>query len=186
MFLTQDQEFLRRVLDETRALRRGQALRLLRLHDPDKRPDQLEAALRQMRYLGLIVLPEDDLIIPAELRGEAVDPVMLEAVNVMLDLTGTDLEDLSGRRAPFLLSFLTTLKDGSISAFSILPVPPGRENAALLRLPPPDALHKRHTVIFLLSELSQRERLETPLPHYFALRDGGRLRYFKGGGARRD
>lgn len=185
MYLTQDQQFLQKVLEETHALRRTQALRLLRLHDPNKRPDQLEAALRQMRYIGLVTLPDDGLIIPAQLRKEPVDPIMLDAVDVMLDLTGKDLEDLSGRRPPFQLSFLTTLKDGSISAFSILHVPVGHEHELLLRLPAPDELHRRHTVIFLLAELSQREQLAAAQPHYFALRDGGRLRYFKGGGAHR-
>lgn len=181
MYLTRDQQYLMSILKETRCLTRRQALRLLRARTPQKEEAQVDAALRQLRYLGRIRPLDERVIALAEDGGRAADRGMLEAVDVMLDLCGRGLEDLSARRPPFKLVFLTTLDDGTISVFAVLPVEPGREGEAVTRLEVVPA-EPHQSVIFLLSDLSQRALISVQRPHYFAVRDNGRLRYFKGGG----
>lgn len=182
MYLTQDQRFLLSVLKETRCLTRRQVLRLLRVRTPGKEEAQADAALRQLRYLGKIRPVGEQVIALAGDGGREPDRDMLEAVDVMLDLCGHGLETLSAHRPPFKLVFLTTLDGGTISVFAVLPVAPGQEAEAVTRLEMVPA-EPHQSIIFLLSDLSQRALISVRRPHYFAARDNGRLRYFKGGGA---
>lgn len=179
MYLTENQAYLLSVLDESHYLRCMQAYLLLRLKEPWKTPEQADAAMRQMRYLGRAVfLNGGDVIALPEYREKPPDTGMLDAVDVMLDLAGKELLRISAHKPPFKLCFLTSQPDGGIGSYAVMPVERGREAAVSAEVQLAEA--DRRTVVFLLSDWSQHEAVQTGLPHYFMLRDHGKRRYFKG------
>lgn len=178
MYLTENQAYLLSVLRETHYLRCAQAYLLLRLKEPWKTPEQADAAMRQLRYLGRAVFLEGNVIALPEYREKAPDTGMLDAVDVMLDLAGKELLRISAHKSPFKLCFLSSQADGGIGSFAVMPVELGREAAVSAQVQLAEA--DRRTVVFLLSDWSQHEAVHTGLPHYFMLRDGGKRRYFKG------
>lgn len=179
MYLTENQAYLLSVLDETRYLRCAQAYLLLRLKEPWKTPEQADAAMRQLRYLGRAVfLDGGNVIALPEYREKTPDAGMLDAVDVMLDLAGKELLRISARKPPFKLCFLAAQPDGGIGSFAVMPVERGREAVVSAQVQLEEA--DRRTVVFLLSDWSQHEAVHTGLPHYFMLRDNGKRRYFKG------
>ena len=118
---------------------------------------------------------------------------MLAAVDVMLDLAGDSLLDLSARTPPFKLCFLAG-RGETLSSYGIIPVREGQEPRICSLLEKLRA--DQRTIIFLLDSMRQAT-FKTTLPHYFAVRehgrssdestrmkstafDGGRYRYFKG------
>lgn len=181
MYLTENQVYLLSVLDETQCLTRRQAFALLRLREPWKTMDQSDAALRQLRYLSKIVYLTDDIVALSGRIGQPPDRAMLEAVDVMLDLTGTVLLRLSAHKRPFQLCFLTRLPGGGLGSYAVLPVELRREAECLQAAR--GAENGQRTVVFLLENWQQHKALQGEFPHYFVLREGGRRRYFKGGGA---
>lgn len=80
----------------------------------------------------------------------------------------------------YKLCFLLEREDHRLDLFGVLPVEPGREQISciLLAQQPKDV-----TVLFDLSSLEQHRLLQIPQRHYFVVRQDGRLRFFKGGGA---
>lgn len=181
MYLTEDQWQILAVLKETRCLRPNQALRLLRAGGAQKTKPQVNAALRQLRYMGELIFLSESVVALPECRGQEPDGDMLDAVDVMLDLTGERLEGVAAHRAPFLLRFLATRKDGRLASFALLAVESGREAESVALAENADGDHR--AVVFLLRDIEQRGKLRTALPHYFAIRENGRFRYFKGGEA---
>lgn len=181
VYLTENQAYLLSVLEETQCLSRRQAFALLRLREPWKTLEQTDTALRQLRHINQTVYLADDVVALAACLGQPPDSAMLEAVDVMLDLAGTEILSFSVHKPPFKLCFLTSLPGGGAGSFALLPVESGREAERLQAVQ--GAAHDQFTVVFLLEDWSQHEKLQAAFPHYFALRDGGKRRYFKGGGA---
>ena len=104
MYLFEDQKFFLSVLRQTDFIRPDQALPLLRLFDPRKTQGQAEALIRQLRYAGELAFSGQLLCSPEMLKKQP-DPEMLEALDIMLALSGRRLLDVS-RHPPCKLSFL--------------------------------------------------------------------------------
>ena len=175
MFLTDDQRYLLSVLDRTACMRVRQAAALLRLLNGRESQRYTESALRQLRYLGKIIFQGDDVISLPYHNSYDVDT--LSAIDVMLDMTERRLLAVAVK-APFTLCFLTERGD-SARGFAVMTVPSGKEaRSALLAESAPAG---QRTVIFLLSDIEQRELIRFPAPHYFAVRDeNAGYRYFQG------
>ena len=100
---------------------------------------------------------------------------ILAAVDVMLDISdGTPL-DIGGESAPFALRFLTD--DGErVGSYGIIIVPPNGEARVNFQIE--EVSTNAYTIIFLLADHTQRELIKTFQPHYFAVRDGDKYRYY--------
>ena len=182
MLLTKDQQFLLGVLRETGWMRRDQVLPLMRLYDPTKVQSHCEAILRYLRYAGELIPMDDGLICLAERREKAVNHEMLCALDILLALASGPPIQLTSRVPPYTLRFLLEREGGRIDAFAVLPVEPGRESITgiLLAQQPQDV-----TVLLFLTNLEQHRLLHLRQRHYFIIRQEGRLRFFKGGDARK-
>lgn len=180
MLLTNDQRYLLSILRETGYMRRTQVLPLMRLYDPSKEERHCEAILRHLRYAGELTPIGGDLVCLADLRERKADQGMLRALDILLALAAGPPLQITSRKAPYKLCFLLEREDHRLDLFGVLPVAPGREQISciLLAQQPKDV-----TVLFDLSSLEQHRLLQIPQRHYFVVRQDGRLRFFKGGGA---
>jgi len=177
MFMTTpDQEYILSILNTTKAMRKLQAALLLKKLDSGKTEQYVDHCLGQLRHIRKIALIKELLTLP-HLYNAVPDEDMLAAVDIMLDLTDKKVLAVTASAPPYKLCFLSEQKNG-IGNYAIAVVHPGLEpiiTASLL-----NSAHENRTVIFLLSELSQAERIKTTMPHFFAVPDSGKLRYLSG------
>ena len=174
--ITPDQEYLLSVLNATRAMRIGQAARLLAKLGGWKDAEYAARCLGQLRHIRKVCISGDMVALPS-VNGAPADEDMLAAVDVMLDLTEIRVQEASSSVQPYKLCFLSEQKNG-IGNYAVMAVRPSVEAAASAKL---DASgHGGRTVIFLLSDISQAEGIKTALPHFFALNDCGKCRYLSG------
>ena len=104
----------------------------------------------------------------------AAEPYHADAIDVMLDLTDRRVVSVEGGRSLYKLRFLSE-HENKLGRFAVIALH-GRSakkvNESLSGIP------AGHTVVFLLHDALQKDRIKTSLPHCFAIRDGGRYRYF--------
>lgn len=173
MFLTtRDQERVLSVLEKTGCLRIDQAARLLN----DIGGKYAERVLRQLRYMQKIYRKTDTAVTLPHRAERPLDTDMLAAVDIMLDIAGGNLLAVSSGKPPFKLCFLTETGEG-VGSYAVLIVPKGAE--AQINFHMDEAVSQPRTLILMLEDIAQRERLTIPLPHFFAVFDGG-YRYFEG------
>lgn len=175
--ITPEQEYVLGVLQKTKVMRRTHAYRLLKMLG-GRNERYVDRCLEQLRHIRKIVFKPEDLITLPLLYKAPADDEMLSAIDVMLDLTRFKVSALTADRPPHKLCFLTE-QDDSMGSYSVVIVRPGQEATVLASLS--FSAFEDSTVIFLLSELSQKDSIKTKLPHYFATYDGGKYRYFEGG-----
>jgi hypothetical protein len=132
--------------------------------------------LNQLRHLGKIRLGGDGIAVLPRLAVKGVDDDMLDALDVMLDISNGAPAAIASGVPPFKLCFLAERGD-RLASYGVVTAAPGDERRVCFLL---DADKTERTVIFITRDAARTERLTTALPHYFAVRDGGRLRYFKG------
>jgi len=173
--MTNVQEYLLSVLEQTICMKTNQAGRLINIAGLQKSGPHINSILRQLRYLGKIIFFGND-IISLPYHGY-YDSEMLAAIDIMLDMTEKNILAVNTNQ-PFKLCFLTELENG-IGNFAILPVPAGMEKGLAALVAETNA--EKKTVIFLLADIRQKALLNLKTPHYFAIRDeAGEFRYFKG------
>jgi hypothetical protein len=173
---TPDQDRVYRVLEQTGWMTVLQARRVLRVSSSTVPEEYARRVLKQLRYLQKARPVTDDIFVLPRLAGKPVDTDMLAAADVMLDLTGDSLLALSSKKPPFKLCFLSGHGD-TVTSYGIVSVREGEERQVNFLLEGmPD---EKRTVIFLIHYPEQQALFRTILPHYFAVFDGGKRRYFK-------
>ena len=179
-YTTTEQNLIMQILEQTGWMRTEHVLRLMQGKDPKAELWQAEKSLRQLRYMGKLVFQDGGAVSLPYLP--AADPVMLDAVTVMLDIADGAPNAVSSTKKPYLLTFLALMgpKKDRLTGFGILPVPDGEERQALLLAHSSDL---PHVPVFLLSHEQQQKEISLPSRHYFALCREGRFQYREGGGA---
>jgi len=174
MFLTNDQNYLLSILEHTICMKTDQAARLINMGGQQKNESYFNSCLRQLRYLGKIIFVRGN-IISLPYHGY-YDIEMLDVIDVMLDMAEKSILAVNTNK-PFKLCFLTELENG-IGNFAVLPVPQGKEKRLAIEISEANA--EKKTVIFLLSDIKQKDLLNLSTPHYFAIRgENGEYKYFK-------
>lgn len=160
-------------------IRADQVLPLLRIYEPRKERNQAEAMLRRLRYLGLLTFPAEGLISLPELRCETPDRERLLALDVLLALKPEKVLQLSIQE-PYKLCFLLQRADGWIDYFAVMPVQSGHEAriCQLLQAEP-----RQYVFLLPLENVAQHQKITLTRSHFFILRQGGGLRFYKGGEA---
>ncbi len=102
MLLSVQQRYILDLLRQIKCLRRKQLIRMLRSRFPRSDGRELpenavDAMLRQLRHCTSDVLFDGDLVL---LIGAKPNERMLEAVDVMLELTGGNAQDISIKQEP--------------------------------------------------------------------------------------
>ena len=179
MNLTEDQRYFMDILEAAGFVRTDQVLPLLRVNEPQKEKNHAEAMLRRLRYLGRLTLSSEGLICLPELRNMPPDREMLLALDVLLALHPERLLRVSIQR-PYKLCFLLQRADGWIDYFAVMPVPIGHEGriSQLLQAEP-----KNYIFLLPLEDAAQHKQIALARSHYFILRQGEHLRFYKGGEA---
>ena len=175
--LTPDQQYILSILSATNVMRKDQAVKLLGKLDSTITNVYALRCLDQLRHIRKIVWKTESVFTPPMLYSFPVDGDMLSAVDIMLDLTSQKVSSISAGPSPYKLCFLSE-EVNNLRAFAVTIVKPGSEcmiNASL-----PGANNSR-TVILLITDRSQKNSIETSLPHYYAIRDSDRYRYFEPG-----
>jgi hypothetical protein len=175
MYLTTpEQERLYTIIDKTGCMTTAQAERILPQKNPDA-PESFSArVLRQLQYQQKVRFVSESVLTLPHLVERAPDRDMLAAVDIMLDITNGAPMDMSVKTPPFKLCFLAE-QNGQIGSYGIIIAVPGNERRLNFQLEGTE----RRTVIFLLTSPKQSEKIQTTLPHYFAVADCGKYRYFK-------
>jgi len=176
--ITPDQEYILDILRKTRVMRTDQAAKLLSVIDAGKSEQYTARLLNQLQHMQKIAWKTDSLFTTPLLYKAPVDDEMLSAVDIMADLTDYRVASLSSYSKPYKLCFYTEQGD-SIGSYAVIFVSPGDEMKITAALH--DADKDDRTIIFLSSEPIQREIIKTSLPHFFAIRDNGKYRYYEGG-----
>ena len=170
---TPDQEYIMLVLQAAKVMRKTQACKLLSKLDSRKTDQYTGRCLDQLRYMQRVYLTGDMLMLP-RLYNAPADEDMLAAIDIMLDLTDIRIHAISASTPPYKLCFLAEQKNG-MGSYAVFAASPGSE--ALISAKLQNSGQNVHTVIFLISEISQAESIKTAMPHFFALPDGGNYRY---------
>jgi hypothetical protein len=175
--ITPTLEYVLSVLDATKVMRKEQAFKLLKKFDAGKTEEHLIRDLRQLKHIQKIVWKSDDVLTTPLLFNEPTDEEMLSAIDIMLDLTDRRILSISRGPAPYTLRFVSEYRD-RVKAFAVIIVNARSERSIKALLP---GGSDECTIIFVISSLSQKDRIKTSLQHFFAVRDGGRYRYYRKG-----
>ena len=176
---TPEQDYILSILKVVKVLRKSQAVRLLKKLDGSKNEQCWERCFGQLGHIRKIAWLSDDLFTMPLLQRNAVDEDMLQAVDVMLDLTDIRVQSLSSSKPPYNLCFLAEQKK-DFGSYAIIIARPGTE--AVITASLNNSGQDGRTVVFILSDPSQTQGIKTSLPHFFAISDGSKYRYFSGGG----
>lgn len=178
MFITsREQEHILSVLQKTKFMRKDQAVRLLSTGGFTRTAEYTMRCLEQLRHIRKIKWITADIFTLPIMYMEPVDDEMLLAIDVMLDLVGAGITALTAPPPPFKLCFFAG-RDNNLGSYAVSIVRPGHEAEVTALLCGAEKLC--HAVIFILSDLSQKDGIKTTLPHFFAVKDGGKYRYFRG------
>ena len=169
--LTQAQEKILSLMEQTGCLRIDQAARIL----GDDSGDYARRVLSQLRHMQRVYMPGETTAVLFHLSRQPPDADMLRAVDVLLDISGGNPLAVSAGAPPLKLRFLVEAEGGRIGSYAVVVVPPGREEVLSFQLENTE----RRTLILLLEDLSQRDKLVIRQPHYFAVFDE-RLHYYEG------
>lgn len=178
---TPDQDYILDVLKKTKFMRTEQAFRLLKAVDGRKNEQYAEGMLRQLKHMQKIIWHDDSNTIfslPNQ-YGKPVDEEMLSAIDIMTELNDVKIVSVSSNNPLYKLSFITGQED-SLSDYAVIFVSHGSEAAVSAALN--DMNPGSRTVILLLSDFGQKDSITAVVPHYFAVYDNGKYRYFEGGG----
>lgn len=167
------------VLRVTGFVRMDQVLPLLRIYEPHKELNHAEAMLRRLRYLGLLTAAGEGMISLPKLRCEAPDWETLFSLDILLALKPEKLLQVSVQ-PPYKLCFLLQRPDGWIDYFAVMPVELGHETriCQLLQAEP-----KQYVFLLPLEDAAQHLKIRLTRSHFFILRQGDGLRFYKGGEA---
>lgn len=179
MNLTEDQRYFLSILRETGFIRLDQVLPLLRINEPQKEIIHAGALLRRLRYMGLLARSGDGCICLPDLLRDSPDSEILLSLDVLLALRPERLLQVSARQ-PYKLCFLLQRSDGWIDYFAVMPVQPGHEGRISQLL---QAEQKNYVFLLPLENMEQHRQITLSRSHFFVLRQGERLRFYKGGEA---
>lgn len=173
MFLSVQQKYIVETVRKLGCLRREQLLALVR--EKYRRPDlvltnqRLDAMLRQLRFGVESIRLEGDMVC---LPGVEPDPRLLEAVDVMLELSeGTPLEFQTVRDVPFLLRF--SLGGDTLRLFSVA-------DLLLPDLPERTQRRRMERIVWIAEDGTAPSGLILPRRHFFAVRQQGGTHRFYG------
>ena len=175
--VTPDQKYILSVLDATKIMRKSQVVKLLSKLGAGYTEDYALRCLLQLKYIRKVAWKTDDVLAVPMMFNEPIDEDMLSAIDVMLDLTDKQILSVAAGPEPYKLRFLSAGDEGA-KGFAVIAFNTG--TASKIKTSIPDA-PDGHTIIFLLSHMHQSDRVKTTLPHYYAVRDGGKYRYFRKG-----
>ena len=179
MNLTEDQQYFLSILRETGFIRPDQVLPLLRINEPQKEIIHAGALLRRLRYMGLLARSGDGCICLPDLLRDRPDSEILLSLDVLLALRPERLLKVSARQ-PYKLCFLLQRSDGWIDYFAVMPVRAGHEGRISQLL---QAEQKNYVFLLPLENMEQHRQITLSRSHFFVLRQGERLRFYKGGEA---
>jgi hypothetical protein len=137
------------------------------------------ALLRRLRYMGLLARSGDGCICLPDLLRDRPDSEILLSLDVLLALRPERLLQVSARQ-PYKLCFLLQRSDGWIDYFAVMPVQPGHEGRISQLL---QAEQKNYVFLLPLENMEQHRQITLSRSHFFVLRQGERLRFYKGGEA---
>ncbi len=163
MFLSVQQKYIVETVRRLGCLRREQLLVLVRerFRRPDLvlTPERLDAMLRQLRFGVESIRLEGDMVC---LPGVEPDPRLMEAVDVMLELSeGTPLDFQTVRDVPFLLRF--SLGGDTLRLFSVA-------DLLLPDLPERTQRRRMERIVWIVEDGVAPENLVLPRRHFFAVR----------------
>jgi len=172
---TPEQDYILAILKATGIMRKTQAVKLLDKLGGCKGESHWERCFRQLGHIRKIAWVSDGLFTLPLLRRAPVDGDMLRAIDIMADLTDARVRAVTASTPPYKLCFLAEQRKG-FGSYSIAIARPGAE--ALLTAAMQNHAQDGRTVVFLLSSPSQAGLVKTPLPHFFAVPEGGGYRYY--------
>jgi len=178
MFLTWQQEKLLGLLRQCTFLRRRDAVSFLR---QCRLPEPLAVkTIQQLIRMKKLIALDDSVLCRPLLSARAPKPQLLQALSIMIQIGGSKIVSASVEEFPFTLTFV--VEQSAAACFAVLFVLEGSEQVQLSRLAqskPPDCM-----VIFMLEHERQMGKINTTLPHVFAVPSDEQHRFFEGGDAR--
>ena len=174
MLLTNQQKFLLDAVKQLGCVREDQLVDLIRPVFCQRRPDivpiLVRSAMSQLRQCGTELRQGGDVFLRP---GVLVDSAVLEAVDVMLQLSGCQPADYKRGTPPVLLRFAIQ-SEKSYSVFLVA--------KAADRLPE-NVIAPEDRIILLFDGLGQPKALPVSNKQFFAVRQGdGTHRFFAPGG----
>ena len=177
MLLSIQQRYILDLLQQLKCLRRTQVDFLIRRQFPRRDGSELpsgavDAMLRQLRHCTGDVLLEDGIV---RLLSAAPDARILDAVDVMLELTDGRVQNISiGREPPALLRF--ALEGERLRLFTVADLD-GTLPQALSAMP----RQKSERIVWISASGSTSMQLILPPKHFFAARQAdGSHRFYSG------
>ncbi len=171
MVLNKAQKYVIEALEKLSSLREDQVRFLLRLNFADLK---LEQTVKCPILYGLIRRCDNIFYFP----GKNIDSKIIDAVDIMIDVSGESLMQYQRGTEPFLLTFFKE-KDGKLWRYDICSVAFGTEiviNAALENINT-----KYRKIIFLLEREEQIPALHVNCEHFFAIKQNNKFHYFRKG-----
>ena len=173
MLMTNQQHFLMEALEILGGAELRQLTELLRpvfcAEKPEVAARVVQAAIGQMRRCNIELCQEGE---PVVVRGRRPGPLQLEAVDVMLELAGTELLNYRGGKPPILLRFSVQGQKAKLFAVTV----PGADLYGI-------ELHETERIIQLFDGQNKAHALSVPNKQFIAVRqDDGTHRFFAADG----
>jgi hypothetical protein len=94
----------------------------------------------------------------------------------MLDISGGKISAVKRGEPPCKLCFLVETENG-VGSYAVIPVPRGHETEVRFALG--GTRTEKRMLVLLLENACQRENFNIEHPHFFALREESKTRYFE-------
>jgi hypothetical protein len=164
------------VLEKTGILSFGNMETLLAAEGAEVGAGYVERLAAQLAHMQKAYPATEGLITAPRLVSAPPGADMLAAVDIMLDVSGGRPLALRPGAPPCKLCFLVETEYG-IGGYAVISVEARRETALNFIL---EGMDEKRVIILLLENENQKERLKIGLPHFFAVREKGKIRYFEG------
>lgn len=173
MLFSKQQNFMMDALERLGCIRENQLTVMVRQafcqERPDVAPRLVKSAMSQLEYCNVELEKSGDIY---RLRNAPENPLLLEAVDVMLQLSGGMPLDFYRARAPMLLHF--SVQEFKVRCFAV-----ARYSAELYSMDFP----RSERIILLFDGQGQPQTLPVPNKQFIAVRqEDGSHRFFAKGG----
>jgi hypothetical protein len=174
--LTPHHRLILGILEKTGVMSLAHIEALLAATGADIKPDYVKRLVSQLAHMQKIYPATDGIVAASHPINAPPDADMLAAVDIMLDVSGGRPLALKRGTPPYKLCFLAEAECG-IGSYAVIAAETGREielNFALEGM-----RDEKRVIVLILENERQSKKLTIKSPHFFAIRENEKIRYFE-------
>ena len=146
---------------------------LVKMLEPEVEYIDIEAIKKQLKYYNLIEINEEYIT----LQGRVYNPLIIKAVDVMMNFPMQDIQLHKPAPKPFVLTFFKNNKDGKLCRYDVCRCEHGSERLLSARL---EGLNEKYrAILIILENIEQRQKLNITPDHCFVVLEDENYKFYK-------